>query len=168
MLRFISVSLLLLLLHSCVQQPVQIGTKQRASDAWGGKTPSDGWAAKLEQAPGTHISRFINAWGEPQKRKNNEYLWSKREVTQGGGYYEPDGHTNSKVYKTTSTGVAKHVGYIDTPKERYVEPYVSEESCDIRITTDKKGIITRVAYEGIFLGRASKVRCPGFFPFPKD
>ncbi len=146
----------LLLLCSCVHQPAK---------AWE-PSAKEVWVTKFERLPGKHISELIQAWGEPEKLGAHNYRWFKGKTYQLGGYYEPDGHTSSKIYKTTSTGVAKHVGYIDTPKERYVEPSTHEDSCNIRIITDKKGIIIHADYDGYFISRASPTYCVGRFPLP--
>ncbi len=164
MLRFISMGILAMLLCSCIQkQPSGRSVMERIAEY---EEECRLWDKKFKQLPGTHLSGLTQAWGEPEKLKNNEYRWRRDNPIQGGGYSEPDGHTSSKVYKTTSTGVAKHVGYIDTPKERYVEPWTLENWCEIRVTTNKKGIITRASYDGDGSGSTRASGRAALFPLP--
>ncbi len=160
----IHVGILLLLLCSCVaQKPAGLSVNERIARA---EAKLMLWDKKFEQLPGTHLSGLIQAWGEPEKLKNNEYRWLRDESYRGGGYYEPDGHTSSKVYRTTATGISEHVGYIDTPKERYVEPYTFEKRCEIRVTTNKNGIITHVRYDGPGTGGNHALYRDELFPLP--
>lgn len=164
MLRLLSLGILALFLCSCVQkQPVGLSIDERIAR---GQARRMLWDTKFEQLPGTHISALIQAWGEPEKLKKNEYRWARDESSQLGGYYEADGYTTSRVYATTDTGIAKHVGYIDTPKQRYVPPYTFERWCVIRVTTDNKGIITHAGYDGDGTGDGHALYRDDLFPLP--
>jgi hypothetical protein len=121
----------------------------------------DVWVEKFNKTPGTHIDRLISAWGEPEKIGNNEYRWFKHREHQLGGYSEPDGYTTQRVYNARG----RHVVSIDTPRERYVAPYTIEKWCEILVTTDKKGIITRAGVDGS--GHSAFYRAD-IFPFPAE
>ncbi|MCL2103250.1 MAG: hypothetical protein FWH25_04345 [Syntrophorhabdaceae bacterium] len=153
-LRFVSASILLLLLCSCVQQPAQVRTGPSVTDRM------KLWEKNFEQAPGTHISGLIQAWGEPEHLGNNQYRWSFDRSRPIGGYYETVVQT-SRVYDAGSY----IIGTIDTPMQRYVPPSIFESWCDIRITTDKKGVMTHASYSTSWL---TNVSCMRNFPFPDE
>ena len=168
MLRFISVSILMLLLCSCVQQKQPgLTAAERVAQAQEQRTL---WDKKFGQLPGTHVSGLIQAWGEPEKLGNNEYLWSSRREIRGGGYYVTETYsTTSRVYETGATGVSRLVGHIVTPmkRERYVPPYTREGNwVEIRVTTNRNGIITHASVDGS--GSIPAVHRATDFPFPKE
>jgi len=167
MLRFVSISSLVLLLCSCEPQIDRDAQNARiqanlARDAEKHRL----WANKLEQTQGTHISGLIKVWGEPEKLGNNEYRWYKRDRITGGGYYVQDGYTTHSVYDAKGTTVGP-VAHIYTPKERYVAPWTSEYWCEIRVTTDKKGIITHASIDGNDADSIIDTRYY-LFPFPDN
>jgi hypothetical protein len=106
------------------------------------------WDKVFKQMPGMHIGGLIQAWGEPEKLENNEYRWVSREEIQRGGHYEHAGYTTSRIYDARGYSV----GTIKTPKERYVEPYTVTHWCEIRVITDKDGIISHVNREQSSIG----------------
>lgn len=166
MLKLIYIGILSLLLCSCMhQQNSGSGINWDESIARA-EAKRALWDKKFEQLPGTHINELIAVWGEPEKLKNNEYRWRHDSPIQIGGYYEPDGYTSSKVYEITDTGITKHVGYIDTPKERYVAPWTIENWCEIHIATNKKGIITHASYTGDYSGGIFARSRAALFPLP--
>lgn len=167
--KLISVSILAMLLCSCTNQYAQkIAERNARIDAQTAEQRSQEqlWEDKFEKLPGTPVGTLARLWGKPEKLGSNDYRWSKRQILRKGGYYESDGHTSSKVYKTTSNGISEHVGYIDTPRERYVEPFTEEMiRCEILISTDKNGRITHASHKSDFaLGN----RCQNDFPLPGE
>ena len=154
MLRVVSVSVLLLLLCSCVQKQPEPSVSELIARA---QEQRRLWDKKFAQLPGTHINGLIQSWGEPEKLKNNEYRWFKESASSYGGGYVADGYTTSKVY------ISGQVGYIYTPKERYVEPWVFEAWCEIRVRTDKKGLITHTSLDGSGIASPA-LYCDTHFP----
>lgn len=115
------------------------------------------WPVRFENLHGERINRVINMWGKPEKIEDNVYHWVSRYKSQSGGYYVSDGTTRHKILDEDGYTT----GYIETPRERYVEPYTTEgTSCEIRITVNKNGVITHAEYKGH--------RCKEKFPFSQQ
>jgi len=157
LLRFISISALLLLLCACAQKPYIDWDAVYARD----KEKRRLWDENLERMSGTHINKFINLWGEPEKLGNYEYRWFEDSSTTTDGHYVPDGYTTQTIYGRDGY----FVGTIETPKERYVPPSTFVSWCDIRVTIDNNGIITHVSASDSLRSFAS---CQMSFRFPKE
>ena len=161
MLKLVSVSVLLLLLCSCAQKQPGPSVDERIAR---GDARRMIWDEKFEQLPGTHINGLIQAWGEPEKFKDHEYRWFKDLTVQHGGYYKADGYTTQRIYDAKGN----YMGSIDTPKERYVEPWIFEDWCEIRVTTDKNGLITQASYDGTGTADTPALYRAVLFPFSKE
>ena len=161
MLRFISICCLALLVCSCF--PKQRTDPNAVDEVAQYKVELRLWDIKFAQLPGSHISGLIQIWGEPEKLENNEYRWHKsKEVMYSFGGYVSDGYTEHKIYDSKGY----YAGSVQTSRERYVAPDVEVEWCEILVTTDKNGIITRVSYDGSGSAYTPVIFSPYLFPFP--
>ncbi len=166
MLRLLSLTLLILLLCSCIgtQRTAQRDARLREIGEWMAQQDEREqlWQNTFEQLPGTPVSRLTQTWGKPKKIEKNVYHWDSRYTSQKGGYYETDGTTRQTI--RDKDGYA--VGSIETPRERYVEPYTVEViPCAIQVTVGKNGIITHAAFKDS--SASSTYQCVRDFPFPE-
>ena len=163
MLRLILVSILSLLACACARPQVK-PDPMRGSWLRTIETEKKQWGEMLNGTIGTHISKLIDIWGEPErygKPDAYEYSWAKHIQSKSGGYYRSDGYTTQRVYDEYGS----FKGTIETPKEHYVPVSTYTFWCNIRINTDKCGIITHVRYDDTSNDGGI---CRDDFPFPED
>jgi len=163
MLRFVSVSVLLLLPCACASVKEDTETPranwplQHAMHEWEFDVENahkeherKRWEGALEDSIGTQGKQLFDAWGVPETSGAPGgafvYRWSKRKESHSGGYSVPDGYAVQRVEYLGFRGV--YEGVIETPKSRYVPPSTVVSWCEIRVMADKDGKITRISHDG--------------------
>jgi hypothetical protein len=152
------------------------------------------WVETLEGTIGTHIRTLIAIWGETKKSEKDgarviptseiyeyqrskqpegyEHHWSWRKESHWGGHSYVEMHKQEqRIYD--EYGYFKGTIETEVPVTRYMEPYTQTNNCDIRVNTDKNGIITHIDYvehSPVSIPRIFRdgSLCSYYFLFPED
>jgi hypothetical protein len=139
MFRLVFVSILLLLASACALPKIKLDPT-RGSLLSATEDEIEQWDKALKCAIGIHINKLIDIWGKPEisgKPGDYEYYWPKREEFSTSGNSVPGAPGSKEI-----------------------------AWCDIRINTDKDGIITDTSYDDGML-HMKGIRCMRYFPFPE-
>ncbi len=151
MLRIMMALCVLVSLCSCIQEkryPVWERLKQAEQE-------QKLWGEKLMQTVGTPLNGLILAWGKPEKIEARRYRWRKDDISQSG-YYE----TVAPIRQTIRDKHGYAVGSIETPQEDRWVSSTSHYWCEVRVTTDTKGVITHAEFD------TNNIICPDMFSLP--